>query len=228
MTQFIAGGKTVSVCPGAEDGSPVVYFNTFGNDWEEVYRELRKESHRDFSFVAISGLQWNHDMTPWEIPPISKGDIPCTGGANQYLELLTTTIMPKAESMIPGQISWRGLAGYSLAGLFAVYSMYQTDVFSRIASVSGSLWFPGFYEYIQSNHEKRKPDCIYFSIGDRECRTRNPFLKPVQERTEAIHAFYMQEGIDTEFQLNPGNHFQDEVRRTAKGIAWILNRQIFR
>lgn len=36
-----------------------------------------------------------------------------------------------------------GIAGYSLAGLFALYALYKTDVFTRVASMSGSLWFPG-------------------------------------------------------------------------------------
>ena len=33
-----------------------------------------------------------------------------------------------------------------LAGLFAVYATFQSDVFDRVASISGSLWFPDFRE----------------------------------------------------------------------------------
>ena len=69
---------------------------------------------------------------------------------------------------------------------------------------------------------KRIPDRLYLSLGDQECRTRNPYLKTVQERTEAIHAFCRQKGIETVYQLNPGNHFQNGIQRTAAGIEWIL------
>lgn len=43
---------------------------------------------------------------------ISAGDTPCTGGADEYLELLTGEIIPRAEAQIAGDISWRGIAGY--------------------------------------------------------------------------------------------------------------------
>ncbi len=176
----------------------------------------------DHTLVVISGLAWDHDMAPWDIPPISKNDTPCTGGADDYLELLTHEIMLEAEGLVEGTVLWRGLAGYSLAGLFALYAIYRTDLFSRIASMSGSLWFPDFQEYAFSHEMKRIPDRLYLSLGDQECRTRNPYLKTVQERTEAIHAFCRQKGIETVYQLNPGNHFQNGIQRTAAGIEWIL------
>ena len=88
--------------------------------------------------------------------------------------------------------------------------------------MSGSLWFPGFWEYVVSHELKREPECIYFSLGDRECRTGNPYLRVVQERTEEIEAFYRGKGMDTVFQSNPGGHGKNTVRRTAAGIAWIL------
>ena len=221
MNQFSISEKIITVYPGHSANLPVVYLNTFGDSGEAVYRQLETKRGLDFHLVTITGLQWNHDMSPWKIPPIAKGDTPCTGGADAYLKLLTGEIVPKAERFISGEPLWRGIAGYSLAGLFAVYSLYEADLFSKAASISGSLWFPGFQEYIADHPWREKPSCVYFSLGDRECRTRNPFLKVVQERTEKIHNFYAEKGIHTVFQINPGNHFQDEAKRTAKGIRWI-------
>lgn len=222
--QMRIGGRAVSVFPSADADKPVVYLNTFEEEGRRVYAQLQEQGCPDFSLVAISGLAWNHDMAPWDIPPLSPNDTPCTGGADSYLDLLLSKIIPEAEKQISGTPVWRGMAGYSLAGLFAVYAMYQTDAFSRIASMSGSLWFPGIKEYIFSHKEKRKPDCMYFSLGDKESKTRNPFLKCVRQNTEKIEAFYRSKGIDTAFRLNPGNHFQDAVERSAAGIAWILGR----
>lgn len=225
MRSFTIGQKQIDVFPGAEPGSPVVYLNTYGREGAQVFRLLQESGCRDLSLVAVSGLAWNHDMAPWDIPPISANDTPCTGGAGAYLRLLLEKIMPEAEDALPGKPVWRGIAGYSLAGLFAVYAVYQTDVFSRIGSISGSLWFPGIREYIFSHTLCRKPDCMYFSLGDKESRTRNPFLKCVQENTEAIRTFYERQGINTAFQLNPGNHFKDGALRTAAGIRWIVDQK---
>ena len=62
------------------------------------------------------------------------------------------------------------------------------------------------------------------SLGDKEAKTRNSVLKTVQENTEEIQAFYQSKGIDTVFQLNPGNHFVQGIERTIAGIQWLLRR----
>ena len=63
---------------------------------------------------------------------------------------------------------------------------------------------------------------MYFSLGDKEAMAKNQILKTVQDRTEAIYKIFDEKGIDTIFELNPGNHFKDEAVRMAKGINWIL------
>lgn len=221
---FHISDKRMEVYPSAGPDRPIIFLNTFAGEGDKVYQELQKCGCPDFTLAAISGLTWDHHMAPWDIPPISKNDTPCTGGADEYLQLFTEELIPRAEELVQGHILWRGLAGYSLAGLFAVYSLYRTDLFSRIASISGSLWFPGFTEYVASHEMKAHPTHMYFSLGDAECRTKNPYLKTVQERTEKLERFYARIGIETTFQLNPGNHYKHAVQRTATGISWILNR----
>lgn len=218
------GGKNIEVYLSCVPDSPVIYLNTLDEEGVQVYQALQEAGCRAFTLVAVSGLLWNHDMSPWAILPVIKNNISCTGGADAYLKLLTEKIIPEVEQMVPGKILWRGLAGYSLAGLFALYSIYQTEAFARIASVSGSLWFPEFKEYAIVSQMKTVPEAIYISLGDKECRTRNHYMKTVQERTEEIAAYYREKGIDIFYELNPGNHFQDTVRRMALGIAWILGR----
>ena len=114
MVSFMADGKTVSVFPAEDDCRPLVCLHTFGREGEDVYQILREAGQPDFSLVAVSGLDWNHDMAPWDIPPLSEKDRPCTGGAEDYLKLLTGKILPEAEKAVKGQPSWRGIAGYSL------------------------------------------------------------------------------------------------------------------
>ena len=138
------------------------------------------------------------------------------------LELLLNEIIQEAREHIKEEPAYLGIAGYSLAGLFAVYAMYRTDVFDRIASMSGSLWFPDFKEYCMAHEIKRKPDKLYISLGDKECKTKQPLLKTVQENTEALVAYYKELDMDVTWELNPGNHFKDAALRSAKGIMAII------
>lgn len=217
-----AAGKDVDVYPSAAPDRPVIYLNAAQGEGDPVWQALRDAQSPDFTLVAVSGLEWDRDMAPWDSPPVFKGGAPCTGGADAYLQLLTEEIVPEAEALVPGKVLWRGLAGYSLAGLFALYALYRTDRFSRAASISGSLWFPGFRAFAASHEMGCTPERLYLSLGDQECRTRNPVLRTVQEDTEALCALFRQRGIPTEFRLNPGNHFKDTVQRTAAGLAWIV------
>lgn len=216
--------KAVSIFQTGISGVPVIYLNTYSEEGQQVFEAAQAAGYPPFTLVAISDLDWNHDMAPWDSPAAFKKGEPFTGGADDYLRLLVEEIIPRAEKELPGPPAWRGIAGYSLAGLFALYAIYRTDVFSRVGCMSGSLWFPGFKEYIFSHEPKRQPDCVYFSLGDKEAKTRNPVLKTVQENTEEIQTFYQNKGIDTVFQLNPGNHFVQGEERTTAGIEWLLSR----
>ena len=222
--QTIINGRNIDIFLGNNPESPIIYLNTFSDEGRKVYEVVQAADCPPFTLVAISDLDWNHDMVPWDSPPAFKNAELCTGGADDYLRLLTEEIIPTAEKEITEAPSWRGIVGYSLAGLFALYSIYRTDLFSRVGSMSGSLWFPGMKDYIFSHELKRQPDHMYFSLGDKESKTRNPILRSVRQNTEEIQAFYQSRGIDTVFELNPGNHYTHTAERTAAGIAWLLNR----
>ena len=216
--------KTISVFSATTQGAPIIYLNTYSDEGQQVFEAAQVAGCPLCTLVAVSNLDWNHDMAPWDSPAAFKKGEPFTGGADDCLRPLVEEIIPRAEKELVGPPAWRGIAGYSLAGLFALYAIYQTDVFSRVGCMSGSLWFPGFKEHIFSHEPKRRPDCIYFSLGDKEAKTRNPILKTVQENTEEIQTFYQNKGIDTVFQLNPGNHFVQGIERTIAGIQWLLSR----
>ena len=224
MYTFSTQGKMISISQSLEANAPIIYLNTFSGEGRKVYEAARAAGCPPFTLVAVSDLDWDHDMVPWNSPPAFKNAGPCTGGADDYLRLLTQEIIPRAEREIACTPCWRGITGYSLAGLFALYAIYQTELFSRVGIMSGSLWFPGIKEYIFSHEPKRRPDCMYFSLGDKESKTRNPAPRSVRQNMEEIQAFYQDKGIDTVFQLNPGNHYNHAAERTAAGIAWLLRR----
>ncbi|MFQ9395228.1 MAG: hypothetical protein ACLR2E_15725 [Lachnospiraceae bacterium] len=136
------------------------------------------------------------------------------------------------------------LGGYSLAGLFSLWAACQTDVFSGIAAVSPSVWFPGWMEYALS--QPIQTGRIYLSLGDKEERTKNQTMKTVGDNirklyqhysapdsvlscTEELHHPQPEEQPSTRHFLlsctlewNPGGHFQHPEERTAQGFAWSM------
>lgn len=223
MEKLLLAGKMVELFPSQREEAPLVLLHTVHGEGAKVYAAVSRLTTADFSFAAIDGLNWDEEMSPWPIPPIAKGDTPCTGGADVYLAKLTEIILPDVLACLPSKPVYIALTGYSLAGLFALYAMYRTDLFGRIVSASGSLWYPDFLSFAQGQQLKRVPDCIYFSLGDKEARTRNKVLQPVEGNTRRLKEYYQKRGISTILEMNPGNHFTDGIGRMARGISWILS-----
>ncbi|MBQ5999172.1 MAG: hypothetical protein IJL70_06870 [Treponema sp.] len=224
MTSLEIEGKKISLFGSENTSSPLVILNTYGDEGEEVWNECRKLNCPPFCLAAISNLDWNNELSPWASPALYKNDGGFSGGADSYLSLLTDKIIPTVCDSIGTKPSYLVLAGYSLAGLFTIYAAYKTDIFSRIVSASGSLWFPGFEEYAKSHDFIKKPDCIYLSLGNTEAKAKNKVLATVQDKTESLFELYKSLEIPAFFELNKGNHFTEAALRTAKGIKWILER----
>ena len=220
MTSLTIEQKRVDIYPSAKPGSPVIYLNTFSNAVNSVYKNLMALGCPDFCLVAVSELKWDHDMTPWYMGPISKHDTPCTGGADDYLKLLLDEIMPEAEALLPGAPAWRGLAGYSLAGLFALWASTQTDLFYGVAAASPSVWFPGWMEFEQQHPMQAQH--VYLSLGDKEERTKNTVMAAVGDNIRALHSRLTERGANCTLEWNNGGHFKNADLRTAKAFRWAM------
>lgn len=217
---FNTGNKKITVYPALAENRPVIYLTTYNDDGGEVYAEVQKDGCPAFTLVTVSGLNWEAELSPWAAGNLFKYSEMFTGGADTYLQFLTQQVLPQAEAGLNG-ILWRGLAGYSLAGLFTAYALYKTDLFSRAASMSGSLWYPGFKDFALQNTLCKTPQHLYFSLGDKEARARK-YLKTVQQCTEELAVHYRSLGINTFYELNPGGHYRDIISRSAAGIKWLL------
>ena len=139
---------------------------------------------------------------------------------------LLDEVLPAAEANLAGAglgVAWRGIAGYSLAGLFALWSTWQTDAFLRVASASGSLWYEGWLGFARGQEPAAWPERAYLSLGSKEHKTPNRLMRNVRTATEQTRDLLCSHGVECTFELNPGNHFQDPDLRMARGIRWILD-----
>ena len=105
----------------------------------ETIKEL---SDKPFSLVAFMIKDWYQELTPWVAPPVF-GKTPFGDGAEKTLEFITSQLLPEVQENYPYLI----LGGYSLAGLFALWAGYQTDLFEGIAAASPSVWYPQWIDY---------------------------------------------------------------------------------
>lgn len=224
QVQTKLGTCLVTVYKRRHEGLPLVVMNSYMEAGDKILASCMRHGCPAFQLLSVSQLAWDEDLSPWPEPPTVSDSDHFTGGAKAYCDWLHAEVLPYARKQM-GRISYTAIAGYSMGGLFAVYAPYVSDDYERSICVSGSLWYPGFLEYAMTTPFCRKPEAVYFSIGNQESRTKHPALSTTQPNMEKLSQYYSTLGIDTTFELNPGNHYQDAAARIAKGLIWTLRQQ---
>ncbi|MBR1937521.1 MAG: hypothetical protein IJ836_01010 [Spirochaetales bacterium] len=178
---------------------------------EKEFNLIEKNIDKSFSMLAFKVEDWNRDISPWKAEPVF-GNVGFGGEAEKTLSEVIGFCSDKSKKYYIG--------GYSLAGLFALWASYQTDIFQGVAAASPSVWFPGFDSYVLSH--QILTDKVYLSLGDKEERTRNPVMAMVGEKIRSYHRYLNDNGIMTTLEWNAGGHFCDAELRTAKAFSWVL------
>ncbi len=188
---------------------------------EDECRHIRLASEKNFAFVSIAVDDWNKELSPWRARQAFGGE-PFGEGAEKTLTYMTDKLIPSLDEQIEIRHEARYiLGGYSLAGLFSLWSAYQTSVFSAIAACSPSVWLDNWMDYAETHHPMVRN--IYLSLGNKEHKTRNPMLRSVRDCIVRQHEILQNSGINTQLEMNSGNHFQENMERLVKGFLWCLN-----
>lgn len=187
-------------------------------------KHIEENTDRNFSLVAFKIEDWNSELTPWEMPLLrGKGNF--GDGAAGTLEFIKNELIPALSEYTNTEnkeIKYI-LGGYSLAGLFSLWSGYQTDIFEGIAAVSPSVWYKGWIEYVEAG--KPLSEKIYLSLGDTEEKTKHQILSKIGENIRKQHEILEKsENVKTVLEWNEGNHFKNPDIRTAKGFLWVMNK----
>lgn len=191
-----------------------------GETAESLFEEVKILTDKDFSLAIFDVTDWNAQFSPWTAPAVFGKDS-FSGKGNDTLRFLEDDFLPEVKSKFPESEVF--LTGYSLAGLFSLWALYESEKFNGAVCCSSSLWFDKWDEYA-SLHRIKSPSTIYMSLGDREEKTKNKVMAKVGDRTR-IQAEILKEDPNVEklyFEWNEGGHFDEPLKRVAKGIARIL------
>ncbi len=195
------------------------------NDMEVLDNEvaiIESQATKPFALVTFEVKDWFGELTPWPAPAVF-GNIPFGDGAENTLSFITDVLLPELRKrQIYDEETMKSLiGGYSLAGFFALWACYQSQMFHGVAAVSPSVWYPDWIRYAE-NH-KPMSSSVYLSLGDKEKKARNPVMAQVGDCIRKQYELLVDQGVNTILEWNKGNHFQHTDERTAKGFAWLLN-----
>ena len=175
------------------------------------------------NFVVISGVNWEEDLTPWKAPGLKGGEF--AGRARYFLDMLKTDLFFNLEASMRIVKPERSILGVSLSGLFAVWASLSMPLFSAVGSVSGSLWYDGFLEWMKE-HTDTVTERYYFSLGNKEKDGKNKRLASVEEATLEAVDLLKSVGKEVTFEYNEGNHFGPLIERIEKAIKILFTKQL--
>lgn len=83
-------------------------------------------------------------------------------------------------------------------------------MFRNIISVSGSFWYSGFVEWMQTSPLPLPTmGTIYIPLGDKESQTKMVAFRSVATDTAAVIELLRQRGCLVVWRSEPGNHYAD-------------------
>lgn len=174
------------------------------------------------SIVVIGDVDWNNDLTPWPAEGVFKKAKPFGGHAALFLDKLTCMIIPDAEKQLGIEDAERTILGVSLSGLFALWSMFKTDAFTNIISISGSLWYDGFVGWIEQQMPSTLVKKVCMLLGEKEKNAKDKRMATVEEKTIAA-ADFLKEKTDTSITLElvEGTHFSPIMPRLERAFEVV-------
>lgn len=242
----IISGLSIHTQISSVAGAPIVYL------LGDVADNSPVQVPEGVSLVNVGVDLWEENFSPWCAPRVFAKGPNFGDGAQKTLDTLIDQVIPWTESDLTEPPAYRVLVGYSLAGLFSLWTGVSQQVacgcqpgtattpqlsgpgapyvdasvatFQRIGAVSGSFWFPGLLDYVDQQLRGGVVGLThaYLSLGDREARTPNPQIMHVRENAELLASRLESAGITSMFELNRGNHFQNVEGRIQKALDWLV------
>ena len=182
--------------------------------------EIKKNTEKQFSLIAFKIEYWNNELSPWKAPP-AFGNKSFGSGSRETLEFIESRLIPTVKEKYDFSDDVKViLGGYSLAGLFSLWSAYKSNTFLGIAAASPSVWFSGWEEFMNNNTPLS--NIIYLSLGDTEEKTKNKVMSAVGDNIRKQEELLKNDNINTILEWNKGGHFRDSDLRVAKVFVWCI------
>lgn len=174
------------------------------------------------SIVVIPGVNWNDGLTPWPADGVFKKAKPFGGHALSFLDKLTNELIPETEKRLGVLDAERSILGVSLSGLFAVWAAFNTDAFTNIISISGSLWYDGFVDWMNENTLSPQVHKVCMLLGEKEKNAKEKRMATVEERTvAAANILKTKTNAAVSFELVEGTHFSPILPRLERAFDFV-------
>ena len=221
--KYTLGERNITVYKNYDGGDIIYLCESHADDemMDKIASRLKKLTGKTpWSLVIFDVDDWNSALSPWK-GKNSKGEEVFGGNGKETLSWIKNFLIPLCEDN--KEFTKRYIAGYSLAGLFSLWSFYESDMFDGAASCSGSLWFDGWEKYIKSASACGASK-VYLSLGMKEEKTNDRLMSTVGDMTRLTYEYIKNDEniTDSALVMNPGGHFTEPENRIANAVTYLV------
>jgi enterochelin esterase-like enzyme len=183
--------------------------------------QIAARSTAPFVLAAFEVGDWIVDLMPWPDRNISREEEAGRHG-QEALQYVLSSLLPALRERFGDLPAVMG--GYSLGGLFSLWTAAQTDSFVAVAAASPSVWIRDWQAFSEQHPTLAR--AVYLSLGDREEHVRNQAIARIGDCIRAQYALLQRQLGPERSTLvwEPGNHFTDNEGRLARAFAWCLEK----
>ena len=213
MTEFEFGG--FSCRAEGSGGTLALLFSGFDRELFADVGGILAQSCGGVTLAEFGDIDWDRDYSPWEAAG-TNGRV-FSGGADRLVGFLPDIVQELSRRY--GEFSRVYLCGYSLGGLFALYSaaVWDFPALCGAASCSGSMWFPGWTEFLR---EHPIHGDVFLSLGGKEKNSPDPMMASVEEKTMEVKRI-AERTARVVFRNEPGGHFSRVPQRLARAVEYL-------
>lgn len=218
MEKLQIGGHTLYIQPPADGTAPGGNAAVLLNDGEQLPR-LRLCMPRAFVFGVVPNDRLC-EYTPWKEKALRPGAPDFGGGLRRYHRQLLAEILPRLEAEYPLDKARLAYGGFSLGGLAAAMSLWETDRFHFVFSLCGSFWYPGVPEFMAQNAPVNRGAKVLLLNGRREGEGHSNRLRDAPAYAQQVHQ-RMSEQLDVTSVLDGYAHHDRQAERFALAMRWL-------
>ncbi|WP_134685099.1 alpha/beta hydrolase [Brevibacillus migulae] len=218
---------------------PVVYVQDTGDVFDpdqsdSIFHVEEMFAHGELSPLILVGIEpFNRldEYTPWPAPALDNRFADFGGQGAAYLEFVVEVCKPFIDKhfQTDPRAEMTAIIGKSLGGLISLYALYlYPHVFRKIASISGSFWYPGVIEYMKEQPIDGRMHRLYLDVGSMEGWGKENIQKEMVARTKEAYALLEESG-----NFQRGLHFTVEegaehqlpffAKRFPHALKWLYS-----
>lgn len=229
QTIHIAGRDLELLAPsGFSPGKtrcPVVYALDAGIIFKALEEIPEEKKSYPFLLVGIPALDRLSEYTPWPAKALHERFADFGGRGEEHLDYLEKVLIPGVHEELFGNASpgQTALLGLSLSGLLGIYSLYKTDIFDHVASISGSFWYPDWTGFVKENGLVNKKASVFLSSGENEGKGAHDIKKNAAQATKDTYetlTAHLPRG-NVEMQWNPYGHHDSIPLKLSEALAYF-------